>query len=98
MEFVAFCALICGFSRLKRGSAPRKGNTTQPGVSTPGAFHPRRRALKRRQRTRPIPHNVAPQNRDELLVDLRADTDAGYVVFLTLLGQSTWRPFRARCG
>jgi hypothetical protein len=29
---------------------------------------------------------------------VRAETDAGYIVFLTLLGQSMWRPCRARCG
>src|ERR1700733_12790071 len=97
MEFVAFSALICGFSGLERGSVPRRGYMTQPGVSTPGTFLLRQRALKGRRRTRPIPPRVAPQNRDELVVDLRADADVGYAVFLTLVDRSTWRPFRARC-
>jgi hypothetical protein len=77
---------------------PRRGYTTQPGVSTPRIFQPRRRALKGRRRTRSIPPKVAPQNRDESLVDVRAETDAGYIVFLTLLGQSKWRPFGAQFG
>jgi hypothetical protein len=96
MEFVAFSALTCGFSGLERGSVPRRGYTTQPGVSTPGNFHSRRRALKGCRGTRSAPPNVAPQNRDESLVDVRAVTDTGYIVFLTSLGQSMWRPFRAR--
>jgi hypothetical protein len=99
MEFVAFSALIGGFfSGLERGLLPRRGYTTQPGVSTPGTFRPRCRALKGRRRTQSIPPIVPPQNRDEALVDVRVETDAGYIVFLTVLGQSMWRPFRARCG
>jgi hypothetical protein len=85
-------------SRRERGSRPRRGDTTQPGVSTPGTFHPRRCALTGPRRTRSVPPNVAPCNRDESLVDERAETGAGYIVFLTLLGQSMWRPCRARCG
>jgi hypothetical protein len=98
MEFVAFSASMCGFSGLERGSMPRRGYTTQPGVSTPGTFRPRRCALKGRRRRRPVPPDVALQNRDMSLIDVRAETDAGYIVFLTLLGQLMWRPFRARCG
>jgi hypothetical protein len=89
MESVAFWALIRGFSGLERGCVPRRGYTTQPRVLTPGTFRPR----KGRRRTRSIPLNVAPKNRDESLADVRAETDAAFIVFLALLGQSIWRPF-----
>jgi hypothetical protein len=91
-------ALKTAGSRRERGSMPRRGYTTQPGVSTPGTFAPRRCALKGRRSTRSVPPNVAPHNRDESLVDARTETGAGYIAFLTLSGQSMWRPFRARCG
>ena len=59
---------------------------------------PRRRALKGRRRRRSIAPDLAPPNRDQSPVDVHAETGGEDIVFLTLPGQSMWRPFRARWG
>ena len=64
----------------------------------PRNLPPRRRALKGRRRTRSIPPDLAPPNRVESPVDVHAETGGEYTVFSPLLGQSMWRPFRARWG
>ena len=62
----------------------------------PGNHPISRCALKGRRRTRSIPPDLAPPNRDQSIVDVQAETGGEEIVFLTLLGQSMWRPFRAR--
>src|SRR6476646_11115053 len=78
-------------------SAP-KGLYDSAWGFNPRNLPPGRRALKGRRRTRSIPADLAPPNRDQSPIDVHAETGGEYIVFLTLLGQSMWRPFRARCG
>src|SRR6185295_2169356 len=78
-------------------SAP-KGLYDSAWGFNPRNLPPGRRALKGRRRTRSIAPDLAPPNPDQSPVDVHAETGGEYIVFLTLLGQSMWRPFRARWG
>ena len=92
---LCFDTLISG---LERGSGAPKGLRDSARGFNPRNLPPRRRALKGRRRARSIPPDLAPPNQDQSPVDVHAETGGQDIVFLTLLGQSIWRPFRVRWG